>query len=563
MGGQLCFDALSGQVAFCVGGSSGGGGDFVAVEAIYFGKHGNDGNTGKSYAQAKLTLAAAIAAAVAGAPANGNQFALVCEDAGTYVESGLTLPNFVHLHAPDARFQSGGPTWLTIGSPCFVRIGHLYLTAGTGIVQTGGAALLWIETAQASGSSYLIDSGGNSTLTGRIGQLVMYNGIGVRVTSTTPLVSVRFGSLLIGGTGVGVHQYGGGSFAGETAVDVDVVRLGLAGATAFQQSLNGNGLKVRAGAIRRGYGVAGTTAFNLNNNRICAVVGEIDVATVVNSGVNTELDLFVGKMTGAVTGAGTHNITEAGKFPNPANYIEGFTLRWTGSATGTLGSGGFLSSCRDSTDTFDIEVSGTLSFNMGVAGANGLQSGQVEAPNTWYQVCVIADSTGVNPVASLLIPAGVGFSQAGYDKFRRIGWIRNNSTSNFRRFVATGKGSRRRYYVDEDMGGSSVVLSSGTATNWTNVACAAAAPPTARELLIRYEYQPANTFDDFALRPTGSSVARPSAPQDIQPVIAAQAEGQDIRAAMHVACNDTQNIEYITQSGGPLSLGMAGYVDEV
>jgi hypothetical protein len=268
-------------------------------------------------------------------------------------------------------------------------------------------------------------------------------------------------------------------------------------------------------------------------------------------------------MTGAVTGAGTHNITEAGKFPNPANYIEGFTLRWTGSATGTLGSGGFLSSCRDSTDTFDIEVSGTLSFNMGVAGANGLQSGQVEAPNTWYQVCVIADSTGVNPVASLLIPAGVGFSQAGYDKFRRIGWIRNNSTSNFRRFVATGKGSRRRYYVDEDMGGSSVVLSSGTATNWTNVACAAAAPPTARELLIRYEYQPANTFDDFALRPTGSSVARPSAPQDIQPVIAAQAEGQDIRAAMHVACNDTQNIEYITQSGGPLSLGMAGYVDEV
>jgi hypothetical protein len=562
MGGQLCFDALSGQVSFCVGGSGGGGGDFVAVEAIYFGKHGNDGNTGKSYAQAKLTLAAAIAAAVAGVPASGNQFALVCEDAGTYVESGLTLPNYVHLHAPDARFQSGGPTWLTIGSACTLRIGTLYLTAGTGIVQTGGAALVWIETAQANSSSYVIDSAGNS-LTARIGQLTMYNGIGVRVTSTTPLVSLRFGTLLIGGTGVGVHQYGGGSFAGETAVDVDVVRLGVSGATAFQQSLNGNGLKVRAGAIRRGYGVAGTTAFNLNNNRICAVVGEIDVATVVNSGVNTELDLFVGKMTGAVTGAGTHNITEAGKFPNPAGYVHGFDLRWTGVSTGTVGTGGLLSSCRDSTDTFDIEVSGTLAFNITVSGANGLQSGQVEAPNTWYEVHAIADSTGVNPVACLLIPFGVAFSQAGYDKHRRVGWVRNNGSSNLRKFLAVGLGSLRWYWWDDDAS-NLTFLAGGTATSWTTVSCAAFAPPNAEQLEIRYDYAPANTFDDFGIRPVGAaSTSRANTPFNIQPVIDAQTEGQSIRAQMPGLCNSSQQMEYETQSGGPLSLQVIAFADEV
>jgi hypothetical protein len=82
-------------------------------------------------------------------------------------------------------------------------------------------------------------------------------------------------------------------------------------------------------------------------------------------------------------------------------------------------------------------------------------------------------------------------------------------------------------------------------------------------LLVRYEYQPANTFDDFALRPGGSAVSRPGAPQNIQPVIAAQTEGQDIRAAMLVACSTSQAIDYATQSGGPLTLAIAGYVDEV
>ncbi len=72
------------------------------TQAIFFGKAGNNSDSGLSYIQRKLTLASAKTAASALTPASGNQIVIACEDAGTYTES-YTNVAFVHLIAPAAK----------------------------------------------------------------------------------------------------------------------------------------------------------------------------------------------------------------------------------------------------------------------------------------------------------------------------------------------------------------------------------------------------------------------------------------------------------------------------
>lgn len=100
-------------------------------------------------------------------------------------------------------------------------------------------------------------------------------------------------------------------------------------------------------------------------------------------------------------------------------------------------------SARDSTNTADIVVGGTLTADIAVSGVNGLDTG-VEAADTWYALYVIGDTTDVNPTASLL---SASFSAptlpVGYDMFRRVGAVYNLSTSDFRNFYQQGNGRTR------------------------------------------------------------------------------------------------------------------------
>jgi len=562
---ELCFDALSGALGYCVGGAGGGGGGaFSGVQVIYFGKHGNDANDGLSYATAKLTIAGAIAAAIAGGVGPTKYYALWCEDAGDYAETGLTLPAYSHLHAPQARL-SGAGTLITMGNATSLRLGEIYCSSGVAIdTGTGSYVEIDVERLALAGSAVGFYVPSNGTQRIRCSQATVYSGKFLHVTAGNAYVVCDVKWLYVQiGTGIGVHQ-AGGNFGGRTAVYAEYVRLGADGARAFYQQAARDGLSVQANIVAQASGVTAAIAFDVDGGTVEAVVSDVAGGPVADVAALCNFFGSFGRRNGLVIGTGNRYVTDAGENYQPRGGVNNFRLSWLSSSQVRLGSlTGDPSSVRDENNRGDIEWGSALTADITVSGPGGLQSGSVEAANTWYAVYVIADSQGVNPTTALLIPAGTGFSQPGYDLLRRIGWVRNNSTSNFRRFVCIGNGKRRRYYVDGDMVGSSVVLSSGTATVWTSVSCVAAAPPTAKELLVRYEYQPANTFDDFALRPGGSAVSRPGAPQNIQPVIAAQTEGQDIRAAMLVACSTSQAIDYATQSGGPLTLAIAGYVDEV
>lgn len=202
----------------------------------------------------------------------------------------------------------------------------------------------------------------------------------------------------------------------------------------------------------------------------------------------------------------------------PIGYLRGCALSWTsvtqvGIATGRA---------HDENVDFDIEVMAPLTADITVVGANGLDAG-VEAPSTWYAVYVIADSTGANPVASLLatsfvIPA----LPIGYDRYRRVGCVRNDAGSNFIPFAQVWNTTTRRYYLDLTPA-TSQVLAGGAAAAFTDVALAAFVPPTAFNALLLAEFAAGvlgAIGDELHIRPNGFSASATAAPIVVRALVA-------------------------------------------
>jgi hypothetical protein len=152
--------------------------------------------------------------------------------------------------------------------------------------------------------------------------------------------------------------------------------------------------------------------------------------------------------------------------------IYGLVAAWTSVSTVTIGIG----ACRDKTDTYTIRTTAPIVANIAIVGAGGLDTG-VEVANTFYSIFVIADSTGVLPVSSLLSTGGDNPTvlPVGYDLYRRVGYVRNNSTSDFREYVTYGQGPERSIQYRDALS-SRQQLTSGAATVVTAVNCGSLIP---------------------------------------------------------------------------------------
>jgi hypothetical protein len=152
--------------------------------------------------------------------------------------------------------------------------------------------------------------------------------------------------------------------------------------------------------------------------------------------------------------------------------INGLVVAWTSVSTVTIGIG----VCRDKNDNFTIRTTAPIVANIAVAGAGGLDTG-AEAASTWYAVFVIADSTGALPVNSLFALAGEtpNLLPAGYDIWRRVGYVRNNPSSDFREFVSYGQGAERSIQYRDAMS-SRQQLTGGAAVVVTQVNCGSLIP---------------------------------------------------------------------------------------
>jgi hypothetical protein len=241
------------------------------------------------------------------------------------------------------------------------------------------------------------------------------------------------------------------------------------------------------------------------------------------------------------------------KSPLPTAYITGMTLNRNSVSVVRVDAG----SARDSTDTTNIVLSTNQITNITNSGAGGLDTGS-ESASTWYAIHAIGDSTGSNPGTSMfsLSPTAPTMPN-GYDVFRHVGWVYNNSDSNFYDWDQTGQGMSRRIHYDETFA-SVRVLNGGSATTRTDVDCSAFVPPDSDYITVRVDFSTGSSgaSSDFArvLRKgfdtVGSIQLKPGNVSD-----------QPTSWVFGIPCNNNQIIQYLVSDGtnNSCSIGVVAF----
>jgi hypothetical protein len=243
----------------------------------------------------------------------------------------------------------------------------------------------------------------------------------------------------------------------------------------------------------------------------------------------------------------------------PVGFVYNARFSWDSVSQVSIGTAGQLSAAKDSRGQSNIIWSGVLTASMAVSGAGGLQTGSVEAANTWYRVLVIADSSGVNPVRALLVPEGTAFNQSGYDIFRRLGYVRNNGSSNFLKFNQAGEAQARFVLYDEDAA-NLTALTDGAATTPTVVSLATFVPPIGRTQVmtsIGFRTTGGAATDQLLLRPNGVTSNSPAIRVAPGALVA-----QKQKQMVDLFTNASQEIQYAgSNAADRTDVIVAGYYD--
>lgn len=85
-----------------------------------------------------------------------------------------------------------------------------------------------------------------------------------------------------------------------------------------------------------------------------------------------------------------------------------------------------------------ITSGSTENADISTTGAGGRQSGLAEQSSSWYEVFIIAESDGANPAAFLVDDSQTTSLPSGYSTKRRVGWVRNNGSSNLSQWYQFG-----------------------------------------------------------------------------------------------------------------------------
>lgn len=219
-------------------------------------------------------------------------------------------------------------------------------------------------------------------------------------------------------------------------------------------------------------------------------------------------------MSSTIQGSGSYvsRAEQGGSSALPTAHIYGLIATWLSASLIRI----FDGACRSDDDTEDIVIApgSWVTIDITTTGANGRNVDSVEAANTWYAIYVIKNPT-TGAVAGFLVKQsdlGTFTWPAGYTKKRRVGWIRNNNTSNLRAGKYIGAGISRRWFYDVERT-EMLALSGGSAVAWTDVDLSQFVPPNLSSaylpsVSISGVYDPFGTsFVD--LRPNGSSVNDP------------------------------------------------------
>ncbi len=193
----------------------------------------------------------------------------------------------------------------------------------------------------------------------------------------------------------------------------------------------------------------------------------------------------------------------------PPNYIDGLAISNGTDAAHEVDIA--TGACRDVDDSLNIKVTATLTADIEVSGANGLDTGTVAA-NTFYSVWVISKLDGTK--AALLSTSQTSPTMpSGYTKKRRVGWCRTDASSNIYTITQSGAGRTRRIMWDQLETATLLVLSAGSSTSWAEIVNAGNgiddwAPPGTKQVYLHIYGVTDN--EHVSIRPLGSSVNNPA-----------------------------------------------------
>jgi|WetSurMetagenome_2_1015567.scaffolds.fasta_scaffold32677_1 hypothetical protein len=230
-------------------------------------------------------------------------------------------------------------------------------------------------------------------------------------------------------------------------------------------------------------------------------------------------------------------------------YIQKLQLTNTSTTVTAIAAG----QARNSTNINDIVVSAALAVSTAVNGANGLDTGTV-ANSTFYSVFVVGDSTGYNASCGLYsLSATAPTLPAGYDMFRRIGYVLTDGSAHILPFLQRGNG------LDREMWYSTIIAS--TITNGSSSTFAAAdfsgsVPPQATDIIMLTAFTPTAASNTLNLKATGVTSTNG------QIIISG-----DVAAVLHTSvvrcpCNVAASVDYKV-TGTTVALSTIAYVDQL
>lgn len=259
---------------------------WVSQQSYFVGKHGNDTKSGRSWADAKLTLNAAIAAATAQIPSTNNRFSIVCLDAGRYLEN-ISIPSWVEILAPDATLSGT----ITLADNAGIELGEQLVSNTIAILKFMGTAVSWanIRHQKLIGTAVgALNTALSGTLFFKSDNIEVENGFAVGDDSSSQgVMQLDIGTITIWGAGPGFR----------TAIS----RVGAGVTVGHVQTIQETGAASGSAA-----------AIWCRSGHMDLEVGHLDCddAYIVDAGA--ELRMFVTHLIGTETNNGTLYLTKAG-----------------------------------------------------------------------------------------------------------------------------------------------------------------------------------------------------------------------------------------------------------
>ena len=255
-----------------------------------------------------------------------------------------------------------------------------------------------------------------------------------------------------------------------------------------------------------------------------------------------------------------------------AMYINGMRMAYASATTFTVSQG----ICRNSTNVNDINIglplnvaatqtgvlpvaagAGVVTVNIATQGAGGLDNGTLAA-STFYAVHAIGDSFGIEP-GSVIISTSVTapLLPAGYDMFRRIGFIKTDGSSEVLAFRQEGVTADRWMWWDVAIATS---ITAGASATFATVDASAGIPAMGvnSQALFLVVFTPTAADDTVELRPGLSSAVAGYA--RMSGSVAAVATTGMMLSPIDTPYTDA--VDYLV-TGSATAISVAAYLDQL